>query len=69
MISLSQGERLKGRWHLVRMRPRPREKKEQWLLLKGDDEFARAPGEPEITEEITTSILSGRTNADLAAGR
>src|SRR4051794_4251774 len=61
-----QGERLKGRWHLVRMRPRPREKKEQWLLLKGDDEYARAPAEPEITEEITTSILSGRTNADLA---
>ena len=61
-----QGERLKGRWHLVRMRPRPREKKEQWLLLKGDDEYARALGEPEITEEITTSILSGRTNADLA---
>src|SRR3954464_4598185 len=53
-----QGERLRGRWHLVRMRPRPREKREQWLLLKGDDEYARALGEPEITEEITTSILS-----------
>ena len=39
------GERLKGRWHLVRMRPRPREKKEQWLLLKGDDEYARPPGD------------------------
>src|SRR5919107_4610947 len=36
-----EGERLKGRWHLVRMRPRPREKKEQWLLIKGDDEYAR----------------------------
>ena len=29
------GERLKGRWHLVRMRPRPHEKKEQWLLPQG----------------------------------
>ena len=29
-----QGERLKGRWRLVHMRPRPREKKERWLLLK-----------------------------------
>ena len=37
------GQRLKGRWHLVRMRPRPHEKKEQWLLIKGDDAFARAP--------------------------
>ena len=63
-----EGERLKGRWHLVRMRPRPREKKEQWLLLKSDDSFARAPGEPEITDEETTSLLSGRTNDELAAG-
>ena len=36
------GQRLKGRWHLVRMRPRPHEKKEQWLLIKSDDAFARA---------------------------
>ena len=34
------GERLHGRWHLVRMRPRPGEKKEQWLLIKAEDEFA-----------------------------
>ena len=38
------GERLKGRWHLVRMRPRRGEKKEMWLLIKADDEFARASG-------------------------
>jgi bifunctional non-homologous end joining protein LigD len=60
------GERLKGRWHLIRMRPRPRERKEQWLLIKGDDAHARAAGAPEIAEEETTSVLSGRTNADLA---
>ncbi len=61
------GERLKGRWHLVRMRPRPRETKEQWLLLKGDDVHARPSGAPEIAEEETASVISGRTNADLAA--
>jgi bifunctional non-homologous end joining protein LigD len=61
------GQRLNGRWHLVRMRPRPREKKEQWLLIKGDDEFARTAGEPEITDEEVTSVLSGRTNDELAA--
>jgi bifunctional non-homologous end joining protein LigD len=55
------GQRLKGRWHLVRMRPRPHEKNEQWLLIKSDHEFGRAPGEPEITDEETTSVLSGRT--------
>ena len=62
-----EGERLKGRWHLVRMRPRPREKKEQWLLLKADDEFARGAADAEITDEEITSVLSGRTNDELAA--
>jgi bifunctional non-homologous end joining protein LigD len=61
------GERLKGRWHLVRMRPRSGEKKEQWLLIKADDEFGRQPGEPDITEEETTSTISGRTTEELAA--
>jgi bifunctional non-homologous end joining protein LigD len=61
------GNRLKGRWHLVRMRPRPGEKKENWLLIKSDDEFARHAGEPDITDEETTSTLSGRTTEELAA--
>ena len=65
-ISLS-GSRLKGRWHLVRMRPRPGETKEQWLMIKAEDEFARRPGQPDITEEETTSFLSGRTTQELAA--
>ena len=60
------GARLKGRWHLVRMRPRRGERSEPWLLIKADDAFARHPGEPDITEE-TTSYLSGRTTAELAA--
>jgi len=64
-FSLS-GKRLKGRWHLVRMRRRPSDSKDQWLLIKGSDEFARHPGEPEIVEEEHTSVLSKRTNIDLA---
>jgi bifunctional non-homologous end joining protein LigD len=61
------GNRLHGRWHLVRMRPRPGEKKEQWLLIKADDEFARPASEGDITEEETTSAVSGRTTQELAA--
>ena len=49
------------------MRPRPGEKKEQWLLIKAEDEFARPAGEPDITEEETTSAISGRTTEELAA--
>jgi bifunctional non-homologous end joining protein LigD len=62
-----EGARLKGRWHLVRMRPRRGEKTEPWLLIKAEDEYARHPGDPEITEEETTSRISGRTNDELAA--
>jgi bifunctional non-homologous end joining protein LigD len=61
------GARLKGKWHLVRMRPRRGEKTEPWLLIKSDDEFARKAGDPEITDEETTSRISGRTNEEVAA--
>ncbi len=61
------GARLKGRWYLVRIRPRSGEKTELWLLIKSDDEFARQVGDWDITEEETTSQLSGRTNEELAA--
>lgn len=54
------GEKLHGRWHLVRMHPRPREKKENWLLIKGEDEFARTEEQPDILEELPESVKTGR---------
>ncbi|GJE52898.1 Multifunctional non-homologous end joining protein LigD [Methylobacterium tardum] len=62
------GDRLKGRWHLVRMKGRGSERKEPWLLLKAEDEHARLKGDADILEEHDTSVLSGRTNRDLAKG-
>ena len=62
-----EGARLKGGWHLVRMRPRRGEKTEPWLLIKSEDEFSRRAGDPEITDEEVTSRISGRTNQELAA--
>jgi bifunctional non-homologous end joining protein LigD len=61
------GQRLKGRWHLVRIRPRAGEKTEPWLLIKADDQFARGAGDTAIIDEETTSYLSGRTTEELAA--
>jgi bifunctional non-homologous end joining protein LigD len=61
------GARLKGRWHLVRMRPRRGERTDPWLLIKSQDEFARPRGAPEIIDEEVTSQLTGVTNAELAA--
>ncbi|MFD1746790.1 DNA ligase D [Rhizobium helianthi] len=56
-----QGEKLKGRWHLVRMADRRDEKRENWLLIKADDEFARAADDADILEERPESVKSGAT--------
>lgn len=55
------GQRLRGRFTLVRMKDRPR----QWLLIKQRDEDAR-PGH-EVVQEYDTSVLSNRTIEDLEA--
>eukprot|EP01137_Pigoraptor_chileana_P021939 Opistho-2@86289 len=36
-----EGHKLAGRWHLVRLKPRRGEKRDNWLLIKVDDDFAR----------------------------
>jgi bifunctional non-homologous end joining protein LigD len=61
------GRRLKGQWHLVRMKPRQGERTENWLLMKADDQFARRAGAPDILDEETASVLSGREVAEVAA--
>src|SRR5271155_2681127 len=55
------GQKLNGRWHLVRMHAKPGEKRENWLLIKGDDEFARSVDEADILKERPESINTGRT--------
>jgi bifunctional non-homologous end joining protein LigD len=60
------GKKLNGRWHLVRMHAKPRDKKENWLLIKGDDEYARAAGAPDILEQRPQSAKTGRDIADVA---
>ena len=58
------GERMKGEWLLVRMKPRPGEKRENWLLRKVDDAFAG--GTDDLVGRELTSILTGRTMAEIA---
>ncbi|MCX8570783.1 DNA ligase D [Aminobacter sp. MET-1] len=55
-----EGEKLAGRWHLVRMASKPREKRNNWLLIKGDDDAARTHDEPDILDERPESVASGR---------
>jgi bifunctional non-homologous end joining protein LigD len=60
------GERMKGRWVLVRMKPKDGEKRENWLLIKEKDEFAS--GDEDLTGNYDTSIETDRTLADIAEG-
>lgn len=60
------GEKLHGRWHLVRMAPRNGEKSENWLLIKAEDAFARPEDAPDILEEEPLSVVSGRDVAALS---
>jgi bifunctional non-homologous end joining protein LigD len=62
-----KGEKLSGRWHLVRMRKKGREKTDPWLLIKSDDEAARTEKDKDILEEMDRSVVSGRTIPEIAA--
>ncbi len=63
------GEKLHGMWHLVRMRGRSGEKKENWLLIKAHDDAARDAKDPDILEEEPLSVVTGRSISDIAQGR
>jgi bifunctional non-homologous end joining protein LigD len=54
------GEKPCGRWHLVRMAVKPREKRQSWLPIKGEDEAASAADSPNILEERPESVKTGR---------
>src|SRR5262245_7125114 len=60
------GSKLKGRWHLVHMKGRDKGGKENWLLIKVDDEHARADGGAELLDHEPRSIKTGRTVEDVA---
>lgn len=59
------GQRMKGEWLLVRMKPRAGEKRENWLLRKIDD--AWAGGTDDLVGRALTSVQTDRTMAQIAA--
>jgi bifunctional non-homologous end joining protein LigD len=63
------GEKLHGRWHLVRMRSRPRDKHQNWLLIKGNDELARGARGKDILDEEPLSAVTGRSIDQIAEGK
>ncbi|MGP3696334.1 DNA ligase D [Rhodobacter sp. NSM] len=63
-----EGERMRGGWTLVRMKPRAGEKAENWLLIKEHDAHER-DGADRLVEEHVTSVESGRRMEEIAEGR
>jgi len=61
------GHRMKGEWLLVRMKGRPKEKRENWLLRKIEDDHAGESGD--LVDNEVTSVVSGRSMAEIAGGR
>jgi bifunctional non-homologous end joining protein LigD len=61
------GERMKGEWLLIRLKAKPGEKRENWLLRKLEDEHTEA-GDA-LVERCLTSVLTGRSMAEIAADR
>ncbi|TVV71752.1 DNA ligase D, partial [Sphingomonas solaris] len=62
-----QGERMKGEWIMIRLKPRGREKGENWLLRKVADDFAG--GSDDLVERELTSVATGRTMLEIAEGK
>jgi bifunctional non-homologous end joining protein LigD len=60
------GERLKGGFALVRMAPRGKERRENWLLVKEKDRFADPDADP--VREWTKSVATGRGFDEIAEG-
>ncbi len=61
-----KGERMKGEWMLIRLKKKPGEKRENWLLRKVTDKFVQE-GEV-LVDKALTSVATGRSMAEIAAG-
>jgi len=60
------GQRMKGEWVLVHMKGRDDGKRQNWLLIKHRDEYAR--DEDKLTERFTRSVSTGRDLDEIAKG-
>jgi bifunctional non-homologous end joining protein LigD len=64
-----EGERMKGEWVMFRLKPRPGEKAEPWMLKKVTDDFAVPDDGDALVDNCVTSVTTGRTMAEIAAGQ
>jgi bifunctional non-homologous end joining protein LigD len=57
------GEKLHGRWNLVRINSAKDERQEPWLLIKENDDEARPATEYDVVEAMPESVLTKRAKA------
>ena len=62
------GEKINGGFVLVRMKRREKEKRDNWLLIKHRDQYAK-DGDGEGVLKNDFSVASGRSLAEIAAGK
>ena len=58
------GKKLKGEWHLVRMRGRDDDEKRAWLLIKSGEDHRPLP-----VRKADRSVTTGRTMDEIADGK
>ncbi len=64
---LMHGEKVKGKWTLIRMGGKAAtERKPNWLLIKEHDEFERNAEAACVTEAEPTSVVTGRAMEEIA---
>lgn len=61
------GKKLKGNWALVRMGRFAGKGKQNWLLIKEHDKYARGEGIAPVTESAPKSAITGRMMEQIAA--
>ena len=59
---------MKGEWVMFRLKPKPGEKAEPWMLKKVTDDFADPDDGDALVDNCVTSVTTGRTMAEIAAG-
>ncbi|QNN64505.1 DNA ligase D [Sphingomonas rhizophila] len=63
-----EGERMHGDWVMFRLKGKPGEKGEAWMLKKVTDDDARPDEGDALVEQCVTSVTTGRSMAEIAAG-
>ncbi len=61
------GERMQGEWVMFRLKPRGKERNENWILKKVDDAFAGSP--TGLIDQYLRSVKTDRTLDEIAAGK